>query len=95
MSLSSQIERCLVLVRENPSAARRFYQLAATHLSPSEVAKFILAIHSAIMHCVQSDGTGEVSVRRRGKEMMEGEEGEATPDSHSQGVWECFSGRGY
>ena len=57
-----QIERCIGLLHTNPGAARRFYQLAVVHLSPTEVTKFILAILSAIMHCVEGEGvrSGEV-----------------------------------
>jgi len=91
LSFSSKIERCVVLVRANPGAARRFYQLAVTHLSPSDVAKFILAIHSAIMQCVQNDGAGEDGVRRRREEVNVSEEEEATPDGHSEGGCGCFS----
>ena len=68
----SQIERCVVLLRANPGAARRFYQLAVTHLSPAEVAKFILAIHSTVVQCVQGDG----SEQGGGGKVVEGKEGE-------------------
>ncbi len=51
-----QIERCVSLVRTNPGAARRFYQLAVVHLTPTEVTKFILAILLALMQCVETEG---------------------------------------
>ena len=81
--LSSQIERCVVLLRANPGAARRFYQLAVTHLSPAEVAKFILAIHSTLVQCVQGEG-GKV---------VEGKEGEESAGANlGEGVCLCASG---
>ncbi|XP_064397126.1 condensin-2 complex subunit G2-like isoform X2 [Halichondria panicea] len=56
VSPSQQIERCVSLVRTNPGAARRFYQLAVVHLTPTEVTKFILAILLALMQCVETEG---------------------------------------
>ena len=87
--LSSQIERCVVLLRANPGAARRFYQLAVTHLSPAEVAKFILAIHSTLVQCVQGDG----SEQGEGGKVVEGKEGEASTGANlGEGVCLCASG---
>ena len=51
-----QIERCVTLLRANQGASRRFYQLAVTHLSVSDVIKFILSIHVAVVQCVKSEG---------------------------------------
>lgn len=87
--LSSQIERCVVLLRANPGAARRFYQLAVTHLSPAEVAKFILAIHTTLVQCVQGDG----SEQSEGGKVVQGKEGEASTGANlGEGVCLCASG---
>ena len=77
LALVFQIERCIVLIRANPGAARRFYQLAVSHLTPANVAKFILTIHSAILQCVREEEEGkreEEEEESEGKREEEGEE---------------------
>lgn len=90
-----QIERCIGLLRTNPGAARRFYQLAVVHLSPTEVTKFILAILSAIIHCVEDDGVRSEGVERDGV-MMNGDstsvdsENETSEDEDgTEGTYMC------
>ena len=56
VALLFQVERCITLLRTNSEAARRFYQLAVGHLSVAEVAKFILSIQLAIVHCIEEEG---------------------------------------
>ena len=82
-SLFYQIERCVALLRANPGASRRFYQLAVTHLSVSDVVKFILSIHAAVVQCVKSEGGDGVEgegVRRRGR----GKHGEGGGEKEDQ-----------
>ena len=74
-----QIERCVSLVRTNPGAARRFYQLAVVHLTPTEVTKFILAILSALMQCVETEGADN------GGKASEEEEEERDMETNGEG----------
>ena len=60
-----QVARCLALLEMNAGAARRFYQLAVGHLTPSHTVRFMLALHKTVSHCVE-EGEGE--------EMEEGRE---------------------
>ena len=91
-----QIERCVTLLRANQGASRRFYQLAVTHLSVSDVVKFILSIHVAIVQCVKSEGgEGEgVSQRRRvgggGKGKQEEEENMESSESDKSNRLLCY-----
>ncbi len=74
-----QIERCVSLVRTNSGAARRFYQLAVVHLTPTEVTKFILAILSALMQCVETEGADN------GGKASEEEEEERDMETNGEG----------
>ena len=67
---------------------RRFYQLAVTHLSPAEVAKFILAIHSTVVQCVQGDG----SEQGGGGKVVEEKEGEESAAATFAGEGVCLRG---
>ena len=74
--LPPQIARCITLLELNPGAAHRFYQLAVTHLTPARVVRFLLAIHSAVWHCVEGGEEGGVKGGGEEEEVMEEEEEE-------------------
>ena len=92
-----QIERCIALLRANPGASRRFYQLAVAHLSVTDVAKFILSIHTAVLQCVSGDGVeGEGRGAReqgdgeREEEEEDMESSEASSDKGAQYVYSSY-----
>ncbi|KAM8967575.1 condensin-2 complex subunit G2 [Pelodytes ibericus] len=45
-------ERCVTLVQMNPSAARRFYQYAFEHTSPTIIAKLMFTLRRCLNACV-------------------------------------------
>ena len=53
---------CLSLLRLNVGAARRFYQLAGTHLSPGDTVQFILDIERALTLCIIGEGKARAAV---------------------------------
>ena len=61
MIVSLQMERCITLLKTNPEASRRFYQLAVCHLSVGDVAKFIQTILSTLVQCVEGGEGGATS----------------------------------
>ena len=80
MIVSLQMERCITLLKTNPEASRRFYQLAVCHLSVGDVAKFIQTILSTLVQCVE------------GGEGCEGGEGGATSEDASSDDEEKLEG---
>ena len=84
-----QIERCIALLRANPGASRRFYQLAVAHLSVTDVAKFILSIHTAVLQCVSGDG-----VEGEGREAREQGDGEREEEEEDMESSEASSDKG-
>ena len=58
-----QVARYLALLEMNAGAARRFYQLAVGHLTPSHTVWFMLALYKTVSHCIEE-----------GEEMEEGKE---------------------
>ncbi|KAM6452051.1 condensin-2 complex subunit G2 isoform 1-T2 [Liasis olivaceus] len=46
-------ERCVALIQMNASAARKFYQYAHEHASPTNIAKLMLTIQSCLNACIQ------------------------------------------
>ena len=52
--MSLQVARCLTLVELNTVAARRFYQLVVTHLPPSHVVRFMLALWTVVRQAAES-----------------------------------------
>ena len=88
-----QVERCISLLRTSPAAARRFYQLAVIHLSPAEVTKFILAILSAVVQCVECEGVSSDGVTVGGSDDGDGES-EAETNSKGTVCSECVHWKG-
>lgn len=48
-----QIENCIALIEANPNAARRFYQLAVSHLSLDSIVHFMLNLHQVLLECAK------------------------------------------
>lgn len=53
VDLSQQVDRCIYLLQVYPEAARRFYQLAQSHLSSANAAQLILAINQFFIHVIE------------------------------------------
>ena len=87
----------MTLLRANPGASRRFYQLAVTHLSVGDVVKFILSIQAAVVQCVRSEGVegeGEgvrqVSRGRRGDGDKKEEDMESSESDRGNYMYKCM-----
>lgn len=77
----------MALIEMNVGAARRFYQLAAGHLSPPQTVQFILSLHQTLKHCITEGGKGDGhldSKRKKGGPMSEGEETHQTTDESQE-----------
>ena len=81
-----QVARCLTLIEMNTAAARTFYQLVVTHLPPSHVVRFMLALYTTVKHAVEvgeggGEGEGETKKKKQDGEKTRGRkrEGKRVP----------------
>ncbi|XP_065883679.1 condensin-2 complex subunit G2-like [Dysidea avara] len=76
VDLTQQVDRCVYLLQTCPGAARRFYQLAQTHLSSANAARLILAINQFLVQVIEQGdaATATSSHQLNGNEDMDASE---------------------
>ena len=58
-----QVDRCIYLLQNYPEAARRFYQLAQTHLSPANAGKYYCFLKRFILSSYFLNSTADFSYK--------------------------------